>query len=551
MVIVVIGAGGAGLSAAVQAKQEGVNKVVLLEKMPMVGGNTHRATGGLNAAETDQQKAKEIEDSIEQMIKDTMKGGYDKNNPELVEKLANEAKDAVKWLTDIGADLSDVGKMAGSTNYRTHRPTGGAAVGAHLVDTLKVAADKEKVDLRLWNEAKEIILDKDGNVEGVKATDKEGKEYTIKAKAVVIAAGGFSANQEMVVENKADLKGFATTNHNGATGDGIKLAEAVNADFVDMAEIQTHPTVVPDKAVADLKGFATTNHNGATGDGIKLAEAVNADFVDMAEIQTHPTVVPDKAVMVTEAVRGNGAILLNKSGKRFVNELLTRDVVSKAILEQDDKVAYLFFDEGLRKSLKATEEYFNMGLVTEADSVEELAGKLGIDKATMKASVSKAILEQDDKVAYLFFDEGLRKSLKATEEYFNMGLVTEADSVEELAEKLGIDKATMKASVDTYNKAVSSKVDSEFGREDLPRQLNQGKVYAIPVTPAVHHTMGGIKINTNAEVINKDGNVIKGLFAAGEVTGGVHGGNRLGGNALADIVVYGRVAGKNAAALVK
>ena len=442
--IVVIGAGGAGLSAAVQAKQEGVNKVVLLEKMPMVGGNTNRATGGLNAAETDQQKAKEIEDSIEQMIKDTMKGGYDKNNPELVEKLANEAKDAVKWLTDIGADLSDVGKMAGSTNYRTHRPTGGAAVGAHLVDTLKVAADKEKVDLRLWNEAKEIILDKDGNVEGVKATDKEGKEYTIKAKAVVIAAGGFSANQEMVVQKKADLK-----------------------------------------------GFATTNHNGATGDGIKLAEAVNADFVDMAEIQTHPTVVPDKAVMVTEAVRGNGAILLNKSGKRFINELLTRDVVSKAILEQDDKVAYLFFDEGLRKSLKATEEYFNMGLVTEADSVEELA------------------------------------------------------------EKLGIDKATMKASVDTYNKAVSSKVDSEFGREDLPRQLNQGKVYAIPVTPAVHHTMGGIKINTNAEVINKDGNVIKGLFAAGEVTGGVHGGNRLGGNALADIVVYGRVAGKNAAALVK
>ena len=442
--IVVIGAGGAGLSAAVQAKQDGVQNVVVLEKMPMVGGNTNRATGGLNAAETEQQKAKGIEDSIQTMYDDTMKGGYEKNNPELVEKLSNEAKESVAWLTDLGADLSDVGRMAGATNYRTHRPTGGAAVGAHLVDTLKASAEKEKVDLRLWNEAKEIVLDKDGNVSGVKVTDKEGKEYTINTKAVVIAAGGFSANQEMVVQNKADLK-----------------------------------------------GFATTNHNGATGDGIKLAEAVNADFVDMAEIQTHPTVVPDKAVMVTEAVRGNGAILLNKSGKRFVNELLTRDVVSKAILEQDDKVAYLFFDEGLRKSLKATEEYFNMGLVTEADSVEELA------------------------------------------------------------EKLGIDKATMKASVDTYNNAVSSKVDSELGREDLPRQLNQGKVYAIPVTPAVHHTMGGIKINTNAEVINKEGNTIKGLFAAGEVTGGVHGGNRLGGNALADIVVYGRVAGKNAAALVK
>ncbi len=442
--IVIIGAGGAGLSAAVQAKQEGVENVILLEKMPMVGGNTNRATGGLNAAETEQQKNKNIEDSIQTMYDDTMKGGYNKNNPELVEKLTNEAKDSVAWLTELGADLSDVGKMAGSTNYRTHRPTGGAAVGAHLVDTLKTAAENEKVDLRLWNEAKEIILDKDGNVSGVKATDKEGKEYTINTKAVVIAAGGFSANQEMVVSYKEELK-----------------------------------------------GFATTNHSGATGDGIVLAEKLGADLVDIKEIQTHPTVVPEKAVMVTEAVRGNGAILINKDGKRFTNELLTRDVVSKAILEQKDGVAYLFFDEGLRNSLKATEEYFNMGLVTEADSVEELAEKLSIDKDTMVESINK------------------------------------------------------------YNDAAAANKDSEFNREDIPRQLNEGKVYAIPVTPAVHHTMGGLKISTNAEVINTDGNVIQGLFAAGEVTGGIHGGNRLGGNALADIVTFGRTAGKNAAAFIK
>ena len=442
--IVVIGAGGAGLAAAVQAKQDGVSNVVLLEKMPMVGGNTNRATGGLNAAETPQQAEKGIEDSIATMIEDTMKGGYEKNNPELVEKLANEAKDAVAWLTDLGADLSDVGRMAGATNYRTHRPTGGAAVGAHVVDTLKVAAEKENVDLRLWNEVTEIVLDKQGNVSGVKVKDKEDKEYTINTKAVVIAAGGFSANSEMVVSNKEDLK-----------------------------------------------GFATTNHNGATGDGIVLGEKVGAALVDMTEIQTHPTVVPEKAVMVTEAVRGNGAILLNKDGKRFTNELLTRDVVSKAILEQRDGVAYLFFDEGLRNSLKATEEYFNMGLVTEADSVEELADLLGVDKTSMVESVNK------------------------------------------------------------YNDAVAANSDSEFQREDLPRQLNEGKVYAIPVTPAVHHTMGGLKINTNAEVLNANNEVIPGLFAAGEVTGGVHGGNRLGGNALADIIVYGRTAGTNAAKFIK
>lgn len=441
--IVIIGAGGAGLSAAVQAKQDGTTNVVVLEKMPMVGGNTNRATGGLNAAETEQQKAKGIEDSIETMYEDTMKGGYNKNNPDLVRKLANEAKDSVVWLTELGADLSDVGRMAGATNYRTHRPTGGAAAGATIVKTLKDAADKEKVDIRLWNKATEIVLDKEGKVSGVKATDKEGKEYTINTKAVVITAGGFGANEEMVVSYNENLK-----------------------------------------------GFATTNHSGATGDGIKLAEAVNADFVDMAEIQTHPTVVPDKAVMVTEAVRGNGAILINKEGKRFCNELETRDVVSANILKQKDKLAYLFFEDGLKESLKATEEYFNMGLVVEADNLDELADKLEIDKNTLNETISK------------------------------------------------------------YNEGVTSKTD-EFERPDLPRQLNKGKVYAIPVTPAVHHTMGGVKINTNAEVIDKDGNVISGLYAAGEVAGGVHGGNRLGGNALADIVTYGRTAGKNAVIFIK
>lgn len=442
--VVIIGAGGAGLAAAVQARQDGVKNIVVLEKMPIVGGNTNRATGGLNAAGTKQQAEKGIEDSAEKMYEDTMKGGYEKNDPELVKKLTTEARDSVDWLTSLGADLSDVGRMAGSSVDRTHRPTGGAAVGAHVVETLKKAAVKENIDIRLWNKVTEIVLDKDGKVAGVKATDKEGKEYTVNAKAVIIAAGGFSANQEMVVSYKADLK-----------------------------------------------GFATTNHNGATGDGIVLAEKIGTTFVDMEEIQTHPTVVPEKAVMVTEAVRGNGAILINKDGKRFIDELKTRDVVSKAILEQREKIAYLFFDDGLKESLKATEEYFNMGLVVEADSVETLADKLQIDKTTMAETVKR------------------------------------------------------------YNEYAAAKKDADFGRADMKRELNKGKVYAIPVTPAVHHTMGGIKININTEVLNKDGKIIPGLFAAGEVTGGVHGGNRLGGNALADIITYGRTAGKSAASFVK
>jgi fumarate reductase flavoprotein subunit len=442
--IVIIGAGGAGLSAAVEAYENGVKKVVVLEKMPIVGGNTNRATGGLNAAGTPQQEKAGIQDSVELMIQDTMKGGYNKNNPELVKVLAEQSKESVAWLTGLGADMSDVGRMAGASVNRTHRPTGGGAVGAEIVATLKKAAEDRKIDIRLWNKATEVIVDKDGKTTGVKAVDKEGKEYTINAKAVVIAAGGFSANENMVV-----------------------------------------------KYNENLKGFATTNHAGATGDGIELAEKLGAKFVDMKEIQTHPTVVPGKAVMVTEAVRGNGAILINKDGKRFINELETRDVVSKAILEQKDKVAYLFFDDGMRKSLKATEEYFNMNLVTEASNVAELADKLKIDKTAFEESIKK------------------------------------------------------------YNDAAAAKSDAEFKRADMPRQLNEGKVYAIEVTPAIHHTMGGIVINTNAEVIAENGQVVKGLYAAGEVTGGVHGGNRLGGNALCDIVTFGRIAGKNAAGLTK
>jgi fumarate reductase flavoprotein subunit len=437
--VVIIGAGGAGLSAAVEAYDNGAKKVVVLEKMPIVGGNTNRATGGINAAGTPQQEKAGVKDSVELMIEDTMKGGYNKNNPELVKVLATTAKESVAWLTKLGGDLSDVGRMAGASVNRTHRPTGGAPVGAEIVATLKKAAEDRKIDIRLWNKVSEVVVDKDGKVSGVKAANKEGKEYTINTKAVVIAAGGFSANENMVVKYDPNLKGFATTNHAGATGEGIEM-------------------------------------------GTKLG----AGLVDMKEIQTHPTVVPGKAVMVTEAVRGNGAILVNKDGKRFINELDTRDVVSKAILEQKDKVAYLFFDDGMRKSLKATEEYFNMKLVTEADSVSELADKLKIDKTTFETSIK------------------------------------------------------------TYNDAVTAKSDAEFKRADMPRQLNQGKVYAIEVTPAVHHTMGGLVINTNAEVISEKGQPIKGLYAAGEVTGGVHGGNRLGGNALADIVTFGRIAGRNA-----
>lgn len=441
--IVVIGAGGAGLSAALEANADGMD-VIILEKMPIAGGNTNYATGGLNASETSVQKKLGIEDSNEQYIQDTMIGGKNVNDPVLVETMVENSSDTVDWLLEMGVDLTDVGKMAGSTNSRTHRPAGGAAVGSHLVQVLENQVKNRGIDIRYNNEVTGLI-DQDGKVAGVIVETPEGN-YKINSKAVIIATGGFGANPEIIVSYKPELEGFGTTNHSGATGDALEW----------------------------IKVF-------------------DGDVVDMEQIQTHPTVIPEKNIMITEAVRGNGAIMINRDGKRFGSEMATRDVMSDAILKQKGKTAFLVFDQGVRDSLKAIEGYAKQGLLTVGKDLKELAEKLEIDAGEFEKSVKK------------------------------------------------------------YNDAVEKGLDEEFGRKasEMPRKIEIGPFYAVEVGPAVHHTMGGIKINADTEVLNKDGNVIPGLYAAGEVTGGVHGANRLGGNAVADITVFGKIAGDKASEYVE
>lgn len=441
--VVVIGAGGAGLSAAISAAQSGA-KVIVVEKMAMIGGNTVRATGGINAAGTEFQAKAGIADSVESFYKDAMKGGYEKNDPVLVRKLAEESAGSVAWLTSLGADLSDVGRLAGASFNRAHRPAGGGKVGPEIVRALDATIVKTAgVTVYTKTRATAILKGKSGAVTGVKVIAADGREYDIRAKAVVVATGGFGANNDMAASYVPSLKGFATTNHPGATGDGILLAEAAGAVLVDMKEIQTHPTHAPDKE------------------------------------------------MITEAVRGNGAILVSKEGSRFVDELATRDVVSAAVLAQTGKTAFLVFDQSIRASLKAIEGYAKLGIVVEGDSPEALAAKIGSDPARLAATLA------------------------------------------------------------AYNGFVAAKKDAEFGRADMPRAVAVGPFYAIEITPAVHHTMGGVKIDAEARAISASGAPIAGLWAAGEVTGGVHGGNRLGGNALADIVTFGRIAGSGAAAYAK
>ena len=441
--IVIIGAGGAGMAAAIMAHQAGMN-FVILEKMPYVGGNTTKATGGMNAAETHYQKEQGIEDSKALFAADTMKGGHAKNDPLLVATLANSSAEAIEWLDSIGADLPKISFSGGASVNRIHAPADGSGVGNYLVDRFSAKLAELGVPVMLNTKATELLADTEGKICGVKA---EGPDafYTFSCKAVILASGGFGANEDMYTQYRPDLKGTVTTNAPGATGDGIVMAQALGADLVDIGEIQLHPTVEQ-----------TTS------------------------------------MLITESVRGDGAILVNQAGVRFTNELLTRDAVSAAELAQEGQYAYILFDQNLRDHLKAIEKY-------------------------VKADLTK-----------------------------------QADTIEGLAEQLGIDPATLAKTLADWNEIVKNQRDTEFGRTTgMNADLTTPPYYAIKIAPGIHHTMGGVKIDVAAQVINTEGKPIPGLFAAGEVTGGVHGGNRLGGNAVADIVIFGRIAAQSAIEYVK
>ena len=437
--IVVIGAGGAGYSAAVTAHDAGA-KVIVLEKMPITGGNTQIASGGMNAAGTKHQAAQGIKDSWELMRDDTLKGGKNMGIPALVEILARDSAAANDWLTSFGADLSGITRGGGASANRFHAPKDGRPVGPELLRALRAAAVKRNIDVRTNSRVTRINTNGAGAVTGVQVQERANARYVIDARAVVIAAGGFSANKEMVAKYCPKCGGMASSNQPGATGEGILLAEQIGAELIHMDQVQIHPSL-----------GANTN------------------------------------ILVTEASRGAGAIMVNREGKRFVDELTTRDLASAAILQQTGKTVFLVFDGGVRKRLKTFEGLFHLGLGKEAPTAEELAKVLGVDPQAFATTIAN------------------------------------------------------------YNKYQQSKNDLEFKRSDMALPLTQAPFCSIEIWPGVHYTMGGISINGRAQALRKDGKPIPGLYAAGEVTGGVHGANRLGGNSTVETVVFGRIAGREAA----
>ena len=446
--VVVVGGGGAGFAAAVEAKENGAN-VVLLEKLPQVGGNTLISGGEMAAPANELQKEEGIEDSKELFAEDVKKAG---GNPELIDVLADHATEDAYWLRDeIGVEwLDSLMFFGGHSVKRSLIPA--AHSGNELIKNYLKKCEELGIEVITEADVKEILTE-DKKIVGVKAETPDG-DLTVNAKSVVLATGGFGANDEMTYEN----------DH----------------------EIDEH--------------VQSTNSPGATGDGIIMAEALGADTVDMDKIQLYPVCDPEtgRLLYVGDTRLVGGALLVNKEGNRFVEELATRREISLAIKEQTDYVGYLIWDE---KSNETT--------------------------GTMASNPQEA------------------------EEQFEKGNLFKADTIEELADHFGIDKDQLLETVKTFNENSKKEEDPDFNLRMLGWTIEEGPFYMLKAAPAVHHTMGGLKINKEAQVLDKGGNPIEGLYAAGEVTGGIHGSNRLGSAAIADITVFGRIAGRNAASFAK
>lgn len=451
--VVVIGAGGAGMTAGVQAHMNGA-KVLILEKTGAVGGNTIMAGGALNAVNDRSEVAIAQNDSVEWHYTQTLKGGDYKGDPKLVHILVSRAWEAVEWVKSLGMEFIEgrIFTVTGGMWPRAHKPV--EPVGTGFFKTYKAYLEKNKgIDLMLNTKAEELLLDERGRVVGVRATGETGNTVICHAaKGVVMAAGGFGRNVEM--------------------------RQTYNTQWADLGD-----------------SIPSTNAKGITGDGIKMLMKVGADLVQMGYIQLLPIGDP-----VTGSLSGNiefgveSRIFVNKEGNRFVNEGGRRDEMTKALFAQPDNLMWIVMDSDCYPT--------------------------GEEKNNFNESVNSLVAE---------------------------GRAVKGDSLEDLAKKIDVPYENLKAALDEYNKHCETKEEDQFGRTLYGPAIDNAPFYAAARVPTVHHTMGGAHINEYAQVLNENGQIIPGLYAAGEVTGGIHGTNRLGGNALTDLLVFGRIAGESAA----
>ena len=460
--IIIVGAGLAGVSATYESylNSKGKLKILLLEKEKKFGGNSIKATSGINILNSPLQKKQNISDSFELFYNDTIKSGKGKSNPELVKILVNESKSVFNFFTEIKANLVKLGILGGHSVPRTCS-SNNSTIGFHLTSLLFNQIIKlPNVTFSPNSTVIDLIYNKDNNtVNGVKV-NINNKEKNIKSKTVILTCGGFGHDFEskdsLLKEFAPKLLNFSTTNGIQTTGSGIKIVRKIGGDLIHMDKIQLHPT-----GFVDPKNRFSKNK-----------------------------------ILAPELLRGVGGILINQKGERFCNELGTRDYVTEKIINNCQKIK-------------------------NKNNIEQIESFL--------------ILNENSTVKF-------GPNFKF---YLKKGLFKKYKSFKRFAKNKKISSKNVERTINIYNDFANKKISDQFGKKIYPEKFNlKEHIYVATISPVIHYCMGGIKINNETEVLSKN-KIIKGLYAAGEVTGGVHGENRLGGNSLLECVVFGRKAAKN------
>lgn len=455
--VIVVGGGLSGLSAAHTIYLAGGN-VVVLDKQGFFGGNSTKATSGINGALTRTQVDSGIADSVKQFYDDTLKSARDKARPDLIKVLTYKSAAAVEWLQDVfNLDLTLVSRLGGHSQPRTHRGHDakfpGMAITYALMQRLEELAENEPGRVEIIKKARVTGLNKEGNkVTGV-TYEHNGESVSLDG-PVVLATGGYAADfgeGSLLKQHRPDTYGLATTNGTHATGDGQKMVMAIGGNGIDMDKVQVHPTGLVDPKDPGSKW----------------------------------------KFLAAEALRGEGGLLLNADGDRFCDELGHRDYVSGMMWKEKDKNKFpirLILNSKASNTLDFhTRHYSGRGLM------KKMTGK-------------------------------------------------------ELAKEIGCTPEHLQKTFTTYNAIADGKQKDPWGKKFFhngPLDINDDFHVAL-MEPVLHFTMGGIEINDKAQVLNKEQKPFEGLFACGELAGGVHGANRLGGSSLLGCVVYGRVAGDTA-----
>ncbi|KAK1837148.1 flavocytochrome c [Podospora conica] len=455
--VIVVGGGLSGLSAAHTIYLAGGN-VVVLDKQGFFGGNSTKATSGINGALTRTQVDHGIQDSVKQFYDDTLKSARDKARPDLIKVLTYKSAAAVEWLQDVfNLDLTLVSRLGGHSQPRTHRGHDakfpGMAITYALMQRLEELAETEPHRVQIIKKAKVTGLNKDGNTITGVTYESNGESSKLDG-PVVLATGGYAADfgeGSLLKQHRPDTYGLATTNGSHATGDGQKMVMAIGGNAIDMDKVQVHPTGLVDPKDPGSKW----------------------------------------KFLAAEALRGEGGLLLNADGNRFCDELGHRDYVSGMMWKEKEQ------------------------------------GKFPI-RLILNSKASNTL----DFHTRHYSGRGLMKKMTG----------------KQLAKEIGCTPEHLQKTFTTYNAIADGKQKDPWGKKFFhngPLDINDDFHVAV-MEPVLHFTMGGIEINDKAQVLNKEGKPFDGLYACGELAGGVHGANRLGGSSLLGCVVYGRVAGDTA-----